>query len=136
MSRACRDFGGALTSATRGLTRGDKMPIPLSRPAGVRSPPSWKSETVLLSRGASKPSGLAVGSPGSVGTRGRFNRASGPPAPRLKNPAPCAALKQLEAINAPINRATKARVRYMQISKNMAESPKPGMSATPSASRY
>lgn len=120
MSLACRDFGGVLTSATRGLMRGDKMPIPLSRPAGVRSPPSWKSETVLLRRGASKPSGLAVGNPGSVGTKGRFSRASGPPAPRFRNPAPFAAGTQVETINAPINRTTKAGVRYMPISTNVA----------------
>ena len=54
--RACLVFGGVLMSATTGLTRGERTPRPLSRPAGVRRPPFWKTSVALLRRGASRPS--------------------------------------------------------------------------------
>ena len=62
-------FGGVVMSATTGLMRGERTPIPARRPAWVLNPPFWKIVTALLSRGAIRPSGLAVGRPGIVGTK-------------------------------------------------------------------
>jgi hypothetical protein len=59
--------------------RGESTPIPASRPAWVLNPPFWKIVTALLIRGAIRPSGLAVGRPGIVGTRGLLRRANRPP---------------------------------------------------------
>jgi hypothetical protein len=65
---------GIRVMATSGLSRGAITPRPASRPAGVRMPPRWKTVTALLSRGAIRPRGLAVGRPGAVGKNDLLSR--------------------------------------------------------------
>jgi hypothetical protein len=68
-----------LIVAVAGVISGAAAP---RRLACVPMPPSWNIDTSLLSRGAISPSGLAVGTPGTVrvlGTRGLLRRANKPP---------------------------------------------------------